>query len=44
VGEFLESGERLGIGRVGVFHAAEVLEVGMLGADSGVVEAGGISV
>jgi hypothetical protein len=41
VGEFLEGGERLVVGGVGVFDAADVLEIGVLGADGGVVESGG---
>ena len=35
------AGERFRIGGVGVFHAADVLEIGMLRADGGVVEARG---
>jgi hypothetical protein len=40
VGKFAEGGERFVVGGVGVFGAANVLKVGVLGADGGVVESG----
>ena len=38
--EAMERGERLVVGDADVFGAADVLQVGVLGADAGVVEAG----
>lgn len=40
VGEFAEGGEGFVVSGEGVFGAANVLKIGMLGADGGVVEAG----
>ena len=39
--EFHEGFERFVVGGVGVFHAADVLQIGVLGTDSGIVEASG---
>ena len=40
VGEALSGGEGFVVGGVGIFGATDVLEVGVLGTDGGVVEAG----